>query len=242
MTATLIGYYPTLDLTNQNIQAYYADMMNDPLYAQDYTQNIMPMDSDVYQENKPWVPNPEFFSEDAVDYNAKLYGRKTRVSLLKSTMSEPELNEEGSGLRLAGQGISLAGYGISLAGRSKSRSYSLAHINNKLPDIVPTFPDNGIDKHIGGGIIKNAINDVQNISKEVINKADAIISKAPIISKELRRPLNKLTKAKIKKPGSGLRKKLAKQMGSSGKRAQKPSLFQKREYVKELLRKLHPNA
>lgn len=240
MASCMIGYYSTRDTSAENIQASYIEILNDPIYCQDADHNILPYEGAIEKHNKPWVPNPEFFSEPEMTYNSRLY-KMSAKSKFANRLANTESIPSGEGIKLAGSGINLAGYGISLAGRSKSHRYSL--INNKAPEIVPTIPDNTLKKFTGEGPVKAAIQDVQKIAHQVINKADTIISKAPILPKQLKRPLSKITHKKPSKPGSGLRKKLAHKMQSSNRGMKKNlSTFEKRNYIKTLLQRIQPKT
>jgi len=243
MASCLIGYYSLIDRGAQNIQGNYLEILTDPVYAQGADQTLLPMNCDVYQENKPWVPNPDFISEDSMLFNSRLYGDyKPSKFAAKMTLNQTEKQEAGEGIKLAGTGISLSGYGINLASRGKSKNYAIIH--NKLPDIVPTFPDTSVHTYTkGSGVIKNALNDVQDVSHNIINKADQMLDTEKINKniRKIKRPITNLIRKKLKKPGAGLRKKLSRKMNKVQPR-KNLSTFEKKEYVKQLLHRLNPQS
>lgn len=258
MSSCTIGYYPLIDITSQNIQATYLEILNDPVYAQGMDQTIVPINCSIYQDNKPWVPNPDFISEDAMNYNSNLYGTKrskfaSKLSTMESSKpveakeaAEPtstQTNAEsiesevapttGQGLKLAGTGISLAGYGINYAGYGKSKTYSVYH--GKIPEI--TAPKSGI--------MAASINDVQDVNQHIMQQNDNMLN--PIQTKKnknkIKRPMSNVTYKKHPKPGSGLRKKLIHKMKKNKMSSEsKMSTSDKKTYVKQLLQRLNPGT
>ena len=123
MAASLIGYYPEVNLHYSNIQGSYYKTTDDPHYQQSYDKAFLPPASIPEPKNKPYTPNPEFFGGDLAEF----YGKGV------------------SNLNLSGYGLSLAGgeyYGQGL--RPSGGRFGTF----KLSNIPLPIPENPLKKPI----------------------------------------------------------------------------------------------
>lgn len=69
MTTCCIGYYSSLTRNPQEIQGLWYDVSNDPLYIKDFSQMIIPIESEITERNKPYIGIPDLLTADE---NAKV--------------------------------------------------------------------------------------------------------------------------------------------------------------------------
>jgi hypothetical protein len=97
MTSTMIGYYSPINREPWNIQGHYYDIDNDPFYARNHTQEILPFREElIYKKNKNYYDTPDLLGGGNYE---NMY----------STMENKKNSYKGIKARQAGRGLKTAG-------------------------------------------------------------------------------------------------------------------------------------
>ena len=217
MLAT-IGYYSPITNDNQVIQGQYHEIVKDPLYIQDITQNLLPIQSMVYPKNEPYEGNPDFYAGEP---GVQIYSRNSKHGMSGSGMS---IFGRGDTVEMWGKGISLGVHNKPMVGR------------NTISWGPPT--DYEMKKEMKGkGFIP--VNDsTMNMPKGPFPPMHP--PHIPPPRTPFHRPdmgdISKMTKRKNKYPAERFKSKMARY--SKKMKGKGPSIREKRDYIKQLMSRL----
>jgi len=235
MTACCIGYYSTLTHNANDIQGEYPLITNDPLYQRDMTEWFIPIgDNTIYKENKPYVPSA-------------LVTEGGEISMLGKGM------QKGYGCP-----SSICGKGVTLGDVKNKWNIS----KQVMMDDLPTIQDKETDIKKGGGEKHNI--EVLHRKRKRANVRRPIVSdQFKVTGKKVELPASKLKKKmmhKYGKKGKGLglsggackgkykkkggllkrdyRKGFERMKGERHNHKTHHPTYEKRDQIKELLRRL----